>query len=159
MRAAPAVRALLDDSRPERVLIAGLYGLAAAAVMVWALAHAGVHLPLQVGLGAAAAALAAAALGWRLARGALPGGASSLDWNGQCWCLIEPLASSSHQASSPAPLRAVVVALDLGGWQLLRLQTDADRWRWQAVRAACVGPDWHGLQLALRFHAGRAVTP
>ena len=159
MRAAPAVRALLDDSRPERVLIAVLYGLAAAAAVVWALAHAGVRMPLQVALGAVAAALAVGALGWRLARGALPGGASALDWNGQCWCLVEPLAGSNHHAGSTTPLRAVVVALDLGAWQLLHLQTHTGAWRWQAVRAACVGPDWHGLQLALRCHAGRAATP
>ena len=163
MRAAPAVRALLDDSRPERVLIAGLYGAAAAALAVWALAHGGVRLPLQVGLAAAAAALAATAVGWRLACGALPGGALSLDWNGQRWCLVEcpveRLPGPTRQAGSTTLLRAVVVALDLGAWQLLHLQTDAGRWRWQAVRAACVGPDWHDLQLALRFHAGQATKP
>ncbi len=159
MRAAPAVRALLDDSRPERVLIAALHGLAAAAVVVWALAHAGVRTPLQVALGAVVAALAAGALGWRLARGALPGGALSLDWTGQCWCLVTPPAGSSRNTGSSAPLRAVVLALDLGAWQLLHLQTQTGHWRWQAVRAACVGTHWHGLQLALRCHAGQATTP
>ena len=158
MHAAPAVRALLDDSRPERVLIACLYGLAAAAVVVWALAHAGVRSPLQVALAAAAAALTLAALGWRLARAALPGSALSLDWTGQRWLLVEPGVGLARQADSTAPLCAVVVALDLGTWQLLHLQNDAGRWRWQVVRAACVGPDWHGLQLALRFHAGHHTT-
>lgn len=159
MHAAPAVRALLDDNRPERVLIASLYGLAAVAVVVWALAHAGLRQPLQLGLLAASAALAAALLGWRLARAALPAGAQALCWTGQHWLLIEPGVDPVRQASGAAPLRTVVVALDLGAWQLLHLQTDSGRWRWQAVRAARVGPDWHGLQLALRFHAGQATKP
>ena len=159
MHAAPAVQALLDDSRPERVLIASLYGLAAAAVVVWALAHAGLRQPLQLGLLAASAALASAVLGWRLARAALPAGAHALCWTGQHWLLIEPRVNPARQAGGAAPLRAVVVALDLGAWQLLHLQTETGRWRWQAVRAACVGPDWHGLQLALRFHAGQAIPP
>ena len=154
MRAAPAVRALLDDSRPERVLIAGLYGSAAAVVVVWALAHAGVRLPMQVSLLAAAAALVAAALGWRIARATLPADAQSLDWTGQAWGLTGRRLGDMTQSGATIPLRTVLVALDLGAWQLLHLQTHSGGWRWQVLRAASVGPDWHGLRLALRFHGG-----
>jgi hypothetical protein len=53
------------------------------------------------------------------------------------------------------------VALDLGGWLLLRLQPTASadaawrhrlRARWLPVAAAEAGPAWHALRVAVHAH-------
>ena len=158
MRAAPAVRASLDGARPERVTIALLHMLSAAALSAWV--GGNFELTPEPALVAACGLwlLAAWALGWRLARSALPGDAVHLQWDGQAWQLgLRPPAGLAA-LPTPVALARLVVALDLGHWVLLRLHPAAGGQRWQVARAARAGADWHGLRVALAAQAGRAAA-
>ena len=163
MRAAPAVRALLHGGGAERMLISGLYAISGAALAGWALAGWALANTDQTRQGAAwaivlLATVAAGALGAWQARAALPADGAYLGWDGQGWTLGRHPAADGKAAPAETPLLAVVVAIDLGAWLLLRLQPAAGPRRWQAARAGQSGADWHGLRLALQAHAGRRTA-
>ena len=153
MRAAPAVSALLDDCRPERLLIALLYGATGAALAAWGAAHAGAGDGLFGQLGPLVPLLGlliGAVAGLKLARHLLPAGLSQLIWDGQAWSL-------QRQASAGQPDTVVLTELrrlfDLGPWQLLRACEGPGRQRWLVLRERRVGAGWHLLRVALAAHA------
>jgi hypothetical protein len=74
-----------------------------------------------------------------------------LRWNGRCWALTsgegEPVAGD------------VTVALDLGGWLLLRFVAERQHGgavRWLPLQRRGREDDWHALRCAI--HAGHAGT-
>jgi hypothetical protein len=141
MRTAPAVDAPLGDGGRERMLSALLYGLCGLMTSAWLMSRSEVDVGawfwwLAGGIGAVAAFVGRAA--WPMAPG-------RLRWTGQEW-----------QLSDGVPLRRVAVQIDVGAWMLLRLSPLGGRPRWAAVSARQAGPDWHGLRVALQFHAGNA---
>jgi hypothetical protein len=152
MRAAPAVSAPLDDCRPERVLIALLYGGTGAAVAAWAAASAvadgsaalrPLHwLVLGLAMGGAA--------GWQIARRLLPPGRVSLGWDGQAWALGQRTPSGVVAAIPVVEMRWLI---DLGPWLLLRARCGLGRPRWLVVRQQRAGANWHLLRVALMAHA------
>ena len=164
MRTAPAVWAPLHACGPERVLIAGLYALAGAALGAGLSAHLQAHLSLPLGPGwrwaaAAVGAVLMAGAGAWLAQRALPGDGEHLRWDASTWTLaLRPDRPDAGGLSEQAVVR-VDVALDLGAWLLLRLKLGNGQRCWQPVRARTVGPAWHGLRVALRAHAGPAGVP
>jgi hypothetical protein len=157
MRAAPAVRALLDDARPERVAIVLFHVLSGAALAAWLKGQFELTPSAWMGLVLVTLLVCAAAVGQRLARSALLGDVEYLQWNGQVWTLGQRRPGAGAVQVSELRLVRLVVALDLGSWLLLRLQPAAGASRWQVVRAARVGADWHGLRVALTAHAGSAA--
>jgi hypothetical protein len=146
MRAAPPVDAALGGGRLERMLMVLLHALAGGVCAAWLGLHAGWQRPgwWLATLGVAAAL---GVLGAVLARRVLPATPGRLRWTGAQWAL--------HMPGQELPLQRVVVAIDVGGWMLLRLQGQ-DRpfvvWRVAAARSARGG--WHGLRVALVAHAG-----
>ena len=180
MRAAPAVDAALGSGRVERMLIALLHAAAGAAFLVWVAAHAeALAGPLSAGLPwlvGSAGALGLGALGFWLARQALPAEPARLCWDGTAWQLRSELRSelqielrSELRNAGLVPLQRVVVAMDLGAWMLLQLMpTDGKqsgkrsglRSGWRVASARGVGSAWHGLRVALQAHAGAPLdTP
>ncbi len=162
MRTAPAVSAALDTQGFECVVISGVHALAATALAAWMGLQAGVGPSWPACLAGLAWIGAATASGAWLARRALPADGAHLIWDGASWALITRPSSGATPTSPTGPvlrvpIRQVGVALDLGAWMLLRLQTEVGPTRWQVVRAVCVGPAWHGLRLALLTQAGPAV--
>ena len=152
MRAAPAVDAALGSGRLERMVIALLHAGTGAAGASWASAHVGAAGgPLGDGLAAwlaPAVALAMGAVGWLLARRALPAEPAQLCWDGTAWQL---------RTDALRPLGQVVVAMDLGAWVLLQLRPAQGRAsHWRVVGARGAGAAWHGLRVALQAHAGDA---
>ena len=155
MRAAPAVDAALAPGRFERMLITLLYGMAGAVLALWAMGHArawnGAAVSIPAGLASAPAALVAALLGAALARRVLPADPARLTWDGTAWQL---------RTAGPAPLRRLVVALDLGTWVLLKLfPADGRPVVWRVASARSAGADWHALRVALQAHAGAPQPP
>ena len=157
MRNAPAVSAQLDGGWPERVLISLFYALSAAVLAFWLQALAVLPASPAVWLAAATGIAAATALGAVLAKRALPPDGDQLVWDGQAWTLQVRGCGKRMAATRRIPLTCVVMTLDLGAWLLLRLQPATGGLRWQVARAACVGPAWHGLRVALLAHAGVAA--
>jgi len=161
MRTAPAVSATLDTQGFECVVISGVHALAASALTAWAGLHAGWAGSLPAWLAGLVWVGAAALFGAWLARRALPADGAHLTWDGASWALTTRPSRGGTPAGTTgpgvrAPVRQVVVTLDLGAWMLLRLQTQVGATRWQVVRAASAGPAWHGLRLALMTQAGPA---
>ena len=146
MRAAPAISAPLDDCRPERVVIALLYGATGAATAGWAAAHAlpggGPFWPL---LGLACGAVA----GLLLARRLLPGDVTQLGWDGNAWFVRRRAAAGASVSATLADLRQV---FDLGPWLLLRALEAPGRQHWLVLRERRVGAGWHLLRVALAAH-------
>ena len=148
VRAAPAVSASLDDCRPERVLIALLYGGTGAALVAWAATPslAGGPAAIWPVLGW----LAGGAVGWQVARWLLPGGWAALGWDGQAWSLTQRASPGAVVVTPVADLRWL---LDLGPWLLLRAHCGSSQPRWLVLRQRRVGADWHLLRVALTAHA------
>jgi hypothetical protein len=132
-RHAPAFEIQLSPD-PGLGFAAAVVGAASGAAVVAAVA-------MQWGLGlvswlAATGLLgsAMACLGWRLTRYA----PQTLRWDGQAWWLDEAAQS-------------VAVAMDLGGWLLLRLAPTGRWWRprYLALSRAHCGAQWSGLRATL----------
>ena len=164
MHNAPAVVAALDAQRPERVVISSVHALAAAVVVVWAGLHAGLDGSVPAWMAGSVWILVVAAFGSWQARRALPADGKTLVWDGAGWALTTRESRGGALigitgADVRMPIMQVGIALDLGAWMLLRLWAETGESRWQVVRAACAGPAWHGLRLALLTQAGPAVPP
>ena len=162
MRAAPAVDALLADGRQARWLIVGLHLGAMLALLGWAaswqlsggtpmLAMAA-KLPFMAWWLALPGLLLAGWLGhWQAGR-LLPTGAQRLRWDGQAWHWLLD--------GQVRPLAAVSVQIDLGRHLLLRLQGLSPRQAgWAVASARAAGRDWHGLRVALQYHALALPAP
>ena len=147
MRAAPALDAVLDEARPERALLVALHVLAGLVLLVWA----GLLTSQDIrGVGELvvcfAVVLVCALLGWLLARSALPPRGGRILWTGQRWILRE---------EGDLDLLRVHLAIDLGTWLLLRLQsTKKSMPCWRIARRSTAGPVWHALRVALHAHSG-----
>jgi hypothetical protein len=96
--------------------------------------------------------LLAAGVGvWQASR-LLPAGTQRLRWDGTAWqWLIDGQVCALHRVS---------VQIDLGHHLLLRLHAAAtpQRARWAVATARSAGPDWHGLRVALHYHAGASSS-
>jgi hypothetical protein len=85
----------------------------------------------------------------------IPARPTDLRWDGTRWLVA--LHGAPAQAAEPVELD---VALDLGGWMLLRLRTGTAgaprRVLWLPVEREALGADWHPLRCAV--HAGPAPS-
>lgn len=72
-----------------------------------------------------------------------------LSWTGQTWQMT-PAISSLQALTSPQACQPAVM-IDLGNWMLLRLHTPGRTGGrvWRAVSQRLLGPQWHGLRVAL----------
>jgi hypothetical protein len=133
-RHAPAFEIQLSPD-PGLGFAAALVGAASGAALV---ACAAMHWGLGLGLWLTVAGLlvpAMACLGWRLTRYA----PQTLRWDGQVWRLGEAVQDVS-------------VAMDLGGWLLLRLSALSGGWRWPrylALSRVHCGTQWSSLRATL----------
>ncbi|EGJ09939.1 hypothetical protein [Rubrivivax benzoatilyticus] len=137
MRHPPPVAVTCSGGVPWRAAQALLAAAAAGCACAWLQAHLGDGHPSPAL--ALAAALLAAATAWA---GASPR-PLALRWDGSAWMAAD------------TPCRPEV-AIDLGGWMLLRLRPARGPARWAAVAAGDAGGRWHGLRTAL--HA-RSAAP
>lgn len=147
LRSPPAFEVSAGGDFVWRALCAGLYGLTAAALLLWAWSHQGaagwLGLPLLVGVPAAGW------LGWRLSRQP----PRRLRWDGQRWFLIDPAPDGLVQ-----PVRVLPV-IELDAWLMLRLTAideRASRWRFRPGRLLRVdrsssGPNWALLRATLHL--------
>ncbi len=130
----------MQGPAPVSLEAAGDGGAWRHALIALHLAAAGAMLAWAPGLPAGLAAIAVVAAGVRSGRGSAPTGSTPalLAWDGQTWRLGE-------RAVRPR------VALDLGGWMLLRLDpADAPgRRHWLPLSAAVAGAAWPPLRAAL----------
>jgi hypothetical protein len=88
----------------------------------------------------------------------MPTRPTDLRWDGTRWLVARHGAPA--QEAEPVDLD---VALDLGGWMLLRLRAGAPGTRrrvvWLPVERAALGADWHPLRCAVHaWHAPPAAT-
>jgi len=149
MRAAPAFSLPTAFGRVERLAIALLGGVCAAAFAAAGWAHVDAAAGFA-GVGAgrwiavvAGAALAGMAAGWRMA----PRSAGTLQWQQGQWTLTLRGASgvpAAGCAGAPQPV------FDLGGWMLLRFVPEGrHRPLWLAVSRTAAGAAWHPLRATL----------
>ena len=151
MRASPAFQCVLNRFGVWRAAIAALASAGVAVLLVW-LATRSEPMP-SLGLAAwVGAMLAVPALAASLMR--IP--AVTLRWDGQQWWLAR-LAGSSRAAAA-AQIDAVGgeidVALDFGGWMLLRFRPISaarrERFsRWLPVQRRGLEAHWHALRCAV----------
>ena len=134
MRAAPPVSVEATGGIAWRVVRTLLPALAAVVTLAWGLGHAAPQTSAAVfAFAAASVALVVAVPAWR----SYPPHSVALRWDGQWW-------------SADGSAGRLDVAMDLGGWLLLRLHpADGARPRWIAVTATEVGLALHGLRAAL----------
>jgi hypothetical protein len=153
MRAAPPALARLSRGGVERGLVVLAYAGTAGVLAFWAQAHwaPGAAMPVVSSV-TAASALAAAVLGAWAARHWLPGRWMVLCWTGQAWqlrCADGPLVEDA------LVLEQLDLAIDTGGWLLLRWHASAGVSGWAVATARAAGvAAWHGLRVALAAHAG-----
>jgi hypothetical protein len=152
MRASPPIDIALGRSGPWLVFVVAVTLSSVAVVATW----------LMLGMGASASspglpAAAVAALVLLLASRAflaarVPGG--RLRWDGRRWALTD-----SARGDAEGLVGGVTIALDLGGWLLLRFVADSAPGvavRWLPLQRRGHESDWHALRCAL--HSGPAET-
>jgi hypothetical protein len=123
---APVTLEAAGDGGLWRLAVGLLHAAAAAAVLAW-----------RPGVATAVAAAGLLALGGWTLRAMARAGRPPLSWDGQGW---------RHGAGPVHPQ----VALDLGGWMLLRLAPGAGgSATWLPVSAAAAGGAWAALRAAL----------
>jgi hypothetical protein len=142
MRASPALQVTLTAFGAWR---AGVWLVAlCAAAMPWLWANARADLPPGWVIGALAlTSVAALAFGIRLAR--VP--ACGLRWDGQRWHLGPPAADADELRHG-----SLEVAVDLGGWMLLRFVAEPPARRavtWLPVQRRGLEAEWHALRCAV----------
>ncbi|HEU5295857.1 MAG TPA: hypothetical protein VFU71_13840 [Burkholderiaceae bacterium] len=144
MRAATAFELDVTPGRGERVALAAIGGLCAAALSSWAWSHVDAaagpmgHGPwpwIGTGLGAA---VIGALIGWTFA----PRSAGMLAWRQGQWTLQRP--------PDQARTGELQAKLDAGSWMLLCFRpTDGGTVSWLAVSRRAGGPAWHALRATL----------
>ena len=147
MHAAPAVSVGCRDGGVWRAVQLGLHGLAGASVAAWLAAQGGLADAGQALAAAAAGLLGVAAAALNLRRRGRDDG--QLVWDGQCW---RHGIGADNAEAVPGRVR---VALDLGGWLLLRFDGVDGPARWLALSRGAAGAAWPALRRALVATAGR----
>ena len=143
MRASPPFQISVTRFGIWRIGVIGLSALAAATLAAWlATRDEFTALAWQIATGAGGATLLAASLA--LARIA----PLSLRWDSRQWHL-GPAASAGAE---PWP-GSLAVALDLGGWMLLRFEHESAsrrrRFSWLPIQRSGLEPHWHALRCAV----------
>ncbi|MCB2020739.1 MAG: hypothetical protein KDG44_08030 [Burkholderiaceae bacterium] len=146
MRAGPSLDIEIGSFGVWRAAVLALTGLVCAAMAAWWLAHP-VPVPTLISAMAAlgvVAALAAALTCWRLP-------SLALGRRGGLWHL-----QRGDLSLEPGEL---IVALDLGGWMLLRFVPDTAGGgaRWIPLQRRGLEPQWHALRCAV--YAPRSTAP
>jgi len=143
MRASPAFQVTVERFGIWRAVVLALLSAAAATLSAWLLSEAGstpVALLVPVGL-AGAALVASAALLLRCRP-------TSLRWDSTQWHLGAPGTAGDEPHTG-----RLAVAIDLGGWMLLRFEHDLTRrWRrttWLPVQRRGLESQWHALRCAV----------
>ena len=81
-----------------------------------------------------------------------------LRWDAQRWHVTDP-----SRGADPVEVSELRVVLDLGGWMLLRLHSDAPRRAlrrsWVPVQRRGIEPQWHALRCAVYAQGPRWVQP
>ncbi len=139
MTAAPAVDVVCTGDAFARRAAALLAALAAAAGAAWGVRLGGGADGLAAAAGAIAAVFAAVAVAGRPRRAAVV-----LRWDGAAW-------SVRDDGSADAVAGHARVAIDLGGWLLLRFDAAAGAppRRWIALARRDHRARWHALRCAL----------
>lgn len=145
MSTAPALIIRAGRQGAWRLGVAALAALSTVTVLAW-WGSGAERAPGWSGIAVAACLLATGAAVLGLCTGTAPG----LRWDGRHWWL---------SAGDGAALAGdVSVALDLGGWMLLRFapldRPGAWRTHWVALQRSGLEGDWHALRCTL--HAERA---
>jgi hypothetical protein len=143
MRASPPFQVSVTRFGVWRLAVVGLIVLAAAVLVAWlASRDEFTALGWQLAAGAAGTGLLASSLALvRIAP-------LSLRWDSQSWHL-GPAASAGDE-----PWRgSLAVALDLGGWMLLRFEHDdaarPRRFSWLPIQRSGLEDHWHALRCAV----------
>jgi hypothetical protein len=146
MRGAPPVEIRVRRQGPWRAFVVALVVLTVASIGLW-LASAEVDTAVQAMLAVLTLAAGAAALSTTAPFNLC------VRWTGSCWTL----ARGEEPGSEPVT-GVLTVAIDLGGWMLLRFAAGSTRTRtiWIPVQRGSVEGDWHALRCAV--HAARALV-
>ena len=142
MRASPAFQITVQRCGAWRVVVGALMLLSAAALAAWWTSdHGSVSLLIAIPL--ALFSLVGLAGGAGLLR--CP--ATRLRWDRRCWHLAS--AAGAGDVGSPGRL---AVAMDLGGWMLLKFEHDLPSRRlttWLPVQRRGLEAQWHALRCAV----------
>jgi hypothetical protein len=138
MRAAPAVAVEAMPTARLRTIQALLAAGAAASLAAWAVQHLG-RFDVAAWAGAAAAAVGAA-LGWRAPTTLR----ARLAWTGAGWELQLPGSGGGGESTAPPE-----VALDLGGWMLVRVRRPGRGSVWAEVSQGSAGAAWLAWRTAV----------
>lgn len=143
MRAAPAFQVVLTRFGLWRFAVSCLAAMAAACIVACVATQA--EAPSGARWAAAAGGVALTALvGTSLRRV----DAVSLRWDGRCWHLGPPASAGEEPCSG-----SIAVAVDLGGFLLLRFVPDAAARRpaatWLPVQRRGLEGPWHALRCAV----------
>lgn len=146
MRAAPAVSIAISRFGLARAALAFVGTAAGAALLAWLVLWMR-HAPSwSLAIAVGALCLAVGLAGFRLVPRA-----ACLRWDGERWHL-GPAGKADRQTESTCG--DIDVAVDLGGWMLLRFRPDAasravQRSRWLALQRWGLEHDWHALRCAV----------
>ncbi len=139
MRAAPALRITVRRFGAWRVFLMLALTAAAASLLGWVL------LPQRAPDGVAAALAAAGVVAVAAAATLLRCRSVTLRWDGQAWRL-----HAGTMADHAALAGDVSVAMDLGGWMLLRFMPRPpwgwQRGHWLPVQRRGLEADWHAFR-------------
>lgn len=150
MQLAPAVSVTGRRRGAWAVCQSLLTGLAAAVGLGWLLDRIGAPGAWVVGL-VAPVATWAAWLSWRAGRH----GAGRLDWDGAAWRhWPDPDPGPGDEAAEGIP----TIAVDLGGWMLLRFRPRLGRTRWLALARTDAAGAWPALRRAVLAAAKQPPT-
>ena len=146
MRGAPPVEIRVSRQGRWRAFVVALVALTAASIGLW-LASA------EIGAGSKAIIAVSTVLAGAGALSTTAPFDLSLRWTGSSWALSRGAAQQSEPLAG-----AVTVAIDLGGWMLLRFVGELPRGRttWIPVQRGSMEGDWHALRCAV--HAQRGLT-
>ena len=148
MRAAPPLQLTVDRFGVWRALLGALLATALAAIGLWL--WLGRRQPFGAALspGGLPALLAAAGLALGVAATRLRAAAFSLRWDGAAWHVGAPGSAPDEPWSG-----RVRVAVDLGGWLLLRFVPASGprrcAYRWLALQRGAHAAQWHALRGAV----------
>jgi hypothetical protein len=153
MHPPPAFQFVVDRFGAWRAGVLALVLAAAASMIAWLAARDEAPPP---------AALAAWALGLfavaALAASLLRMPAAALRWDASQWWLARPVPGARRFDETAAAAGEIEVALDLGGWMLLRFRpspavsaasSGAPRAQWIAVQRRGLEAHWHALRCAV----------
>jgi hypothetical protein len=139
MRAAPAFQVTLRRFGVWRISMATLATGGVACLAAWA---AGRDVPIGWSLGATLSASVVGIAGLAISLCRVP--PVSLRWDGLCWHLGRPAATSVD--AQPGDLRSII---DLGPWMLLRFTATDSTSTWLPVQRRGIETQWHALRCSV----------